>query len=209
MYPKHHLILHGIEDAGMQGMVRAILGPDYSSIIVSENMIHQEWNNPKAVAVLLQPVYDDENDRLGVIVGKRAIAPQIGEWAIPGGFVQNFGRSIEEEAVTEFEQEMGIAGLTADTVRMWHSYPTPNGRILFFCVNGQTLKAREIKEVLGAGKGDGEMSDFKVAYEPFQLAFPFHTIVMEKFFRSFQAGAKEFPMPGYGLIASRGHLPQR
>lgn len=211
MQPKHHLILHSVEDAGMQGMVRAVLGADYSSILVPDAAIHLEFDNPEPVAVLLQPVYNVETARLGVVLGKRAIAPKIGEWAIPGGFMLR-GQTPEEAAVDEIQQEWGIAGLTADTVRIWHVYPStgPKPRLLIFCVNGQTLKASEIAEILGANhKGDGEMSEFDVFYDPIETAFPIHTAVLAKFFSAVQAGAKEFPMNGYGLVASRGRPPQR
>ncbi|AXQ69340.1 MutT/NUDIX hydrolase [Caulobacter phage CcrBL9] len=208
--PIKHLILHSVEDAGIQGMVRAVLGPDFSSILVPAEMIHEEWDNPEPVAVLLQPVYNEETGRLGVVLGRRAVAPKIGEWAIPGGFMER-GETPEEGAVRETQQEWGIAGLYGHTARIWKVYPSTGAkpRLLIFCVNGHTLKASEVREILGASKGDGEMSEFQVFYDPIETAFPIHTTVLAKFFAEAGVGAKEFPMSGYGLIASRSHPPQR
>lgn len=202
-----HLILQGVEDAGMQGIVRAVIGPDFSSLLVSEDLIHEEWGNPEPVAVLLQPVFDPVSQRLGLLVGKRNIQPKIGEWALPGGFMAR-GETPEEGAVREFEEEVGIKGLTADTVRILTTYPTPNGRLLIFCVNYHALVSTEIEEMLSGGLGDSEMSEFRIAYEREELAFPFHTAVANKFFQNTH-GRVAYPGTGHGVIASRGYSPQR
>lgn len=60
------------------------------------------WQSPKPVVLMLQPVLT--SDGLGLVVGKRGIAPAKGEWALPGGFVE-IGETSLEGACREFREE--------------------------------------------------------------------------------------------------------
>jgi ADP-ribose pyrophosphatase YjhB (NUDIX family) len=62
------------------------------------------WDNPREVAVVLVPA-PDRSGRLLLI--KRLIAPRIGCFALPGGFVDK-GEGPEEAAIREVFEETGI-----------------------------------------------------------------------------------------------------
>lgn len=65
------------------------------------------YGNPVPVSVLLQPVHDPLNNRTGILIIKRGIAPFIGEDALPGGFVDK-NESAETAAIRELKEETGI-----------------------------------------------------------------------------------------------------
>lgn len=65
------------------------------------NCHNVSFRNPIPVAVVVQPIDD------GILLIRRAIEPQIGKWALPGGYV-DFGESWQEGAVREMEEEAGL-----------------------------------------------------------------------------------------------------
>ena len=63
---------------------------------------HEEWFSPKPVAVAILRVGPS------VVLVQRAIAPKIGDWCLPGGFVQR-GETFAAAAARELFEETGIS----------------------------------------------------------------------------------------------------
>lgn len=62
---------------------------------------HEMYINPIPVAVVLVKT------NKGVMLVKRAIPPQIGHWALPGGFI-NEGETAQEAGRRELKEETGL-----------------------------------------------------------------------------------------------------
>ena len=65
------------------------------------NIIHYE--NPKPTATLICPRGDD------ILLVKRAFEPAIGEWSLPGGFMELI-ETLEQAAIRELKEETNLDG---------------------------------------------------------------------------------------------------
>ena len=63
---------------------------------------HEEWFSPKPVAAVILRVGPS------IVLVQRAIAPRIGDWCLPGGFVQR-GETFAAAAARELFEETGIS----------------------------------------------------------------------------------------------------
>lgn len=83
------------------------------------------WNNPIPVAVVLIPRSDGS-----IVLVQRGIAPAIGSWALPGGFVDAF-ESPEAAAKREAQEE---TGLDITILRLLKVVMTPgrNNMLMFY-----------------------------------------------------------------------------
>ena len=68
--------------------------------------------------MVVQPIND------GILFIRRGIEPQIGRWALPGGYVDN-GESWQEAAARELHEEVGIAA-TPEEMRLIDVLPSSN-----------------------------------------------------------------------------------
>jgi ADP-ribose pyrophosphatase YjhB (NUDIX family) len=91
------------------------------------------WANPIPVAVVLVQVRD--GDRVGLLVVRRAIQPQLGKLGIVGGFVEEH-ESWQDGAAREVREETGLVIDPSKIEPMYYasSSPRPN-RILMFSVS--------------------------------------------------------------------------
>ena len=133
----------------------------------------EEWRRINPVAVLLQPVVDQDGE-LSLVIGQRGIKPFIGGWAFIGGHVE-FGEDIEDAALREFREETGI--IPDPKLRYMHSRGLEDGALLTFFTNDPIpshalLNFKECRECTGV------MSISK----PSKLCFPTHEEVMEIWF---------------------------
>jgi ADP-ribose pyrophosphatase YjhB (NUDIX family) len=98
---------------------------------------------------LQQPAAGGHRPGARVLVVRRGIAPCIGEWALPGCFMEtseDLRESCEEAAQRETREETGL-GLPADHFALRHSAPTPRGLVLVFSV-GPAIDAQDLTQTL-------------------------------------------------------------
>ena len=128
------------------------------------------------VSVVLIPTIDSDG-RQGCVVGERGIEPQLGQFALPGGFIE-FGETAENGAIREVMEETGFA--VAD-LRFIRSDPTPHGLLLMF------FRARLVMEAGLEFRSSIECPSYKIIYQPEELAFPLHTKIIEEYFHGLKS----------------------
>ena len=151
------------------------------------------WANPVPVSVMLQPVYDFGPDkrahalRYGLLVGKRGIHPKLGEWGLPGGFVDLYDPSYEAAAVRELGEEVEMPGVGDG--RNWTYQPMSLPQLLFSLQGdpGQIISFSMASDAIPAHWLDNfkpcpECPSVRVAWAPEELCFASHTEAMRRWF---------------------------
>lgn len=128
---------------------------------------HMTFQNPTPVVVLLQPV------DAGVLTVRRNIRPQVGELALPGGYV-DMGESWREAAARELFEEAEIK-IDAGGIVLFDVVSVPRN-VLIFGVAPRLSSAQ-----LPVFRPNDEVSERVIVGEPVALAFPAHTAVLERF----------------------------
>ncbi|WP_442785746.1 NUDIX domain-containing protein [Actinacidiphila sp. DG2A-62] len=143
------------------------------------------YRNPLPVAVALLPVRDA--DGLGLVVIRRAIPPQLGRLALPGGFV-DVGESWQRAVVRELFEETRIQVPTADVVLADALTDEQGGYLLLFGL---------LPELAAAGLPPSAPTDETDGYvllrEPAELAFELHTLAARRWFDGAYATAGTRP----------------
>ena len=129
------------------------------------------YKNPLPVAVLLLPVNS------GILLIKRGIAPRIGEWALPGGFIGD-GESWQEAAARETLEETRVE-VDPSNIFVFDVCSVVNGPILIFGVHNHRLDVKE----LPLFQSTNETTERAIINEPIELAFPLHTKMLAEFFK--------------------------
>ncbi|MBN9397314.1 MAG: NUDIX domain-containing protein [Candidatus Melainabacteria bacterium] len=119
------------------------------------------YDNPKGVSVLIVP-----RDG-GIVMVKRGVAPQIGKWALPAGYI-NKGEGPRQAGVREGNEEVG---LDLEIVRALDEMPVPGANL--FMVFYET---RVVGGVLKAGSDALEVGVFDLSNLPSseEIAFSLH-----------------------------------
>src|SRR5262245_51757839 len=125
----------------------------------------QSFINPTPVAVVLLPV-----DK-GLLVIRRGIEPQLGQLALPGGYI-DFGESWQQACARELHEETGIV-ISPDDIVERRVCSAPRGLLLVF---GEARPLRSAE--LPAFVPTDETTERAVIDSPVDLAFPLHTQVM-------------------------------
>jgi ADP-ribose pyrophosphatase YjhB (NUDIX family) len=128
------------------------------------------WLNPIPVAVVLLPVDD------GLLLVRRSIPPQIGDLALPGGFI-NLGENWQEAGARELLEETGIQ-IDPATLEVYDVRSTARPPILIF-MRAPRMRAVDVPDFIP----NDEVSEIVIAKDPVPLAFPTHTEMMQNFFR--------------------------
>ena len=148
----------------------------------------KSWANPTPISVLLQPVYDYGTDpcrprlRVGLLIGLRGIAPKLGEYGLPGGFVDPSDYSYELAAVREREEEIRF-----EPVPWWPEPKEPElyfsrrgdpGQIIAFSIARYSIPVHWLDRFVPCE----ECPAVEVMWEPRKLCFESHTEAAERWF---------------------------
>ena len=129
------------------------------------------YRNPLPVAVVLVPVEGG-----GLLLIRRAIEPQAGKLALPGGYV-NYGETWQEAATREVQEETG-AVVAAESIREFQVRSAPDGTILLFGVSAPVARS-----VMAAYRPTAETSGYLVTDTPVSdMAFPLHAQAVSAYF---------------------------
>ena len=120
--------------------------------------------NPLPVSVVLLPV--DE----GLLLVRRTNAPQIGELALPGGFI-NVGETWQEAGARELREETGIT-LAPTDLNLFDTRSAPDGTLLVFGL-APHRRAADLPPFIPTN----ETSETTIMPGPGPLAFSTHTEV--------------------------------
>ncbi|MFT4974218.1 MAG: ADP-ribose pyrophosphatase YjhB (NUDIX family) [Myxococcota bacterium] len=126
--------------------------------------------SPAPVGVVLQPVDG------GLLLVERGIPPGLGEWALPGGFIDAHERW-REGCVRELREETGLV-VAPGALTLWELLDAPEANLLLIFVLAPPLSAAELPPFVVSS----ECTARRVASGPEPLAFPLHTAAVARFF---------------------------
>ena len=125
--------------------------------------------NPLPVAVVLVPVDD------GLLLVRRAIPPQIGRLALPGGFI-DMGETWQQAGAREVGEETGLT-LDPDELRLYATLSAEEQGMLLVFGLAQQRGRNDLPDFIP----NSETSEIVVASSPVELAFPLHNQVAQRF----------------------------
>lgn len=126
------------------------------------------YRNPLPVAVVLLPVDG------GLLVVRRAIPPQRGALALPGGFIE-LHETWQQAAARELVEETGIT-VAPEQITLFDTLSAMDGHLLVF---GRAPAA--VRADLPASAVTDETLGWEILDRPATLAFPLHSAVVERF----------------------------
>ena len=124
------------------------------------------WRDPKVAAAVVV-----EKDG-GIVLGRRAIEPAIGEWCLPGGFV-NDGEDPAAAAVRECREEINAQVELLDLLGVYHVAKTSSPSIVGIGYRGRVVDG----ESISPGPEMIEVAVFRPDALP-PVAFPSHRQVL-------------------------------
>lgn len=141
------------------------------------------FRNPIPVCVVLIPVIDSRSPKqpgllkqTGLLIIRRAIPPRLGEWALPGGYV-NYGETWQEAGAREVFEESGLRIDPAE-LREFHVRSARDDTLIIFAL----AHPRSV-ESLTPFVPNEEASEQSILMPPgFPLAFNLHTEMAQLFF---------------------------
>ena len=152
------------------------------------------WRDPKVVTAVVV-----EADG-GIVLGRRAIEPALGQWCLPGGFV-NDDEGPLDAAARECLEEIGVEVEVTGLVGVYHIAKREAPSMVGIGYRGQIVDGGR----LAPGKEMLELRVFALDDLP-ELAFPSHRQILGDFVR-FQASREEAEPPHAGAAARRASPP--
>jgi len=128
--------------------------------------------NPLPVSVVLQPVDD------GVLVVRRNIEPQIGQLALPGGYI-NRGESWQQAGTRELQEETGLI-IAPESLREFCVKSAPGGTTLLVFGVAPVMRAQDVPPFTP----NEETQEVCILTAPQALAFSTHTEALREYFAS-------------------------
>lgn len=128
------------------------------------------YQNPKPVAVVLQPVGAD------LLVVRRAIPPARDRLALPGGYI-DVGETWQAAGARELFEEVGLA-VDAIDMRLFDTASAPDGTLLVFGL----LPPIKDAAVIPPSRPNDESLGWEVLPGPAELGFSLHTAAAARFF---------------------------
>ena len=152
---------------------------------VCKNCETIHYSNPNIITGCL-PVWEDK-----VLLCKRAIAPRIGYWNIPGGFLEN-GEKVEEGAMREVweEAEAKVKILGVHTI---YSLPSVNQIYIHFL-------SELIRPEFGPGPESLEVELFSESEVPWEeIAFSSSMFALKRYFEDQKKGIRQVHLGAFEL----------
>lgn len=139
------------------------------------------FRNPIPVAVVIQPVaiqpvaIQPASD--GIVLIRRGIAPEIGKWALPGGYV-DYGETWQEAAARELWEETGIK-IAPEDVTLMDIMPSSNRVTMpIFGVGPRLAGGQSAGDIVAEFTPSVEATEIMVCtqedLEAVEWAFPVH-----------------------------------
>lgn len=135
---------------------------------------HCHYDNPIPVVVVLLPIETDGGK--GVLVIKRGIEPCLGQWALPGGYIE-CGETWRESAAREVWEETGLR-ISPAALRCVRLESSVDNTLLLVLAVAQSVSEREVAGL----KPTPEASELRVIKKPEPLAFRHHYELLQEFF---------------------------
>jgi 8-oxo-dGTP pyrophosphatase MutT (NUDIX family) len=151
------------------------------------------YRNPVPVAVGLLPFFLDDSltpqslslplapspkRAVGLLLVQRAIPPSVGEYCLPGGFV-DWAESWQAAAAREIREETQLE-CSPDEFSLADTLSTPDGtRVLIF---GVSKKLRTLAELKRRFVPSNETSAYKIGLADSKLCFSLHQKVFDAWF---------------------------
>ncbi len=128
------------------------------------------WDNPKPVTATLVPLNG------GIVLVKRKFEPYVGDWCLPGGFIEGF-EDPDESAAREVLEETGLNIHGQRLIRANAPGRGINVIILFYAAESATGE-------MVAGDDASDVGAFKQDELPSNIAFELHRRMIARFFET-------------------------
>lgn len=136
---------------------------------------NESYSNPLPVVAAIIPIIDE---RLGVLLIQRNIEPHKGEWALPGGYMDNF-ETWQQSCAREVFEETGIK-TDSNNYELINVQTSPStGNLLVIGACTKPIKRSDVVFV-----PNSETLGLDVVFEPIPLAFPIHSNMLSKYLES-------------------------
>lgn len=135
-----------------------------------DSCMQYAWGNPIPVVVVLFTVEQNITGKLGLLIQRRNIDPQKGNWALTSGYI-NHGEDWRSAAVRESLEELKLT--TNPNKFSLHDVVSGknNSSLLIFCSYRDSIPI----EILSSFQPNEEVQALDIMWEDKELAFPSHT----------------------------------